>query len=667
MFQALALAALASATLGNAAAESTSAAGWVVLPVEEYRALRAKANPPEAPPPPAPVVEATVTSVEYDLRATSSTATGEARLAIDVFKEGWIRMAVPPGLFVKAARLDGKPTSLVDSDAAKDPRSPAVLLSRTGRSVLTLDLDVPIAAGTGSEALTLPTSRAALTRATLTIPRADVELSADGGLVVDKSEAKDESRFVAVARAGSGLTLSWKRKKDEPRAGLPARLRSTLTEILGLGEEGAQASVVVALEVTQGVATGVELEIPEPFVVSQVVGAAVADWEAARGKLSVRFMDPVEGETAFVVAGEARTPRDGRITVPLLRVPAAEREEGGVAVEVVGAGEITTRDARGLTAADAADLGEIVAGRDSPSLAAFRFRPGDGRLERGLVLDVVRYTPQAVLMANVEEARYQALLTEDGKTLVQALYAIRNNQRSFLKITLPKDATLWSAALGRRAVRPGRTPDGAILLPLEKGRAGEEAPAFLVEIVYLERTAAWVGRGSAGLRMPALDLGISRTALALHHSPRFRVKPQPGPLREAAYAPATSQAFAPPVLVSRQAQEAPAGAQIAGQLMDLAAGVSNVGNLTQLRPRSKSDRASRELALRQQEAARQAADEAQGLVEQFNRQAGYGTRVAGTLPVQVPIPAIGPRLFFVSELTAEGAAPELQLSYERTK
>jgi len=36
----------------------TPAEGWVVLPVEEYRALRERAIPP-APPPPAPPVDAT--------------------------------------------------------------------------------------------------------------------------------------------------------------------------------------------------------------------------------------------------------------------------------------------------------------------------------------------------------------------------------------------------------------------------------------------------------------------------------------------------------------------------------------------------------------------------------------------------------------------------------
>ncbi len=38
-------------------------------------------------------------------------------------------------------------------------------------------------------------------------------------------------------------------------------------------------------------------------------------------------------------------------------------------------------------------------------------------------------------MANIEEARYQVLMSADGKELVQARYAVRNNQRNFVKVT----------------------------------------------------------------------------------------------------------------------------------------------------------------------------------------------------------------------------------------
>jgi hypothetical protein len=144
---------------------------------------------------------------------------------------------------------------------------------------------------------------------------------------------------------------------------------------------------------------------------------------------------------------------------------------------------------------------------------------------------VSRYTPQAVLVANVEEARYEVLCAEDGKLLVRARYAVRNNQRAFLALKLPPQSVLWSAVLAGRPVRPGLAADGAYLLPLQKGRPGENAPTFAVDLFSLQRSSAWSAKGDARVELPAVDLPVSRTGLLVHHSPRFDVEPKPGAFR----------------------------------------------------------------------------------------------------------------------------------------
>src|SRR4029453_8090174 len=327
-------------------------------------------------------------------------------------------------------------------------------------------------------------------------------------------------------------------------------------------------------------------------------------------------------QTSLVVAGETRCPREGRIDAPLVSVAGAERETGGVALEVLGAGEIRRQSEQGLERVDPSDLGGPVAGRDSPSLVAYRRRPQDASAPRTLAVELIRYTPEAVLVANGDEARYQALVSEEGKALVHVRYTVRNNQRAFLALTLPEGAALWSASVAGRPVRPGRGTDGALLLPLRKGRAGEEAPAFAVDVSFLARTAAWGERGRERLALPTLDLPVSRTGLSLHHSPRFRVTPVAGAFREGPQGAPLS------VLVETEAEPARA-------FLD----------------ESKS------------EAAKQVVMEQNQLIERY--QEGRTRRVAGVLPVDVPFPAVGPALSLVSELTAEGTAPGVELDYKR--
>src|SRR6185436_15212143 len=197
-------------------AQATSAEGWVVLPVEEYRALRERANPPP-PLPPAPPVDATLTRVDYDLRVDGESITGRALLLIDVLKAGWTQVQIPAGLMVRDARLDGQRVSLVEGPP------PHVLLARPGRSALTLEIVMPVTAASGAESIAFPPSPSPITRVALTMPKSGVDLTATGGFVAERVETAAESRWTAYGRPNQPLTLSWRRKVDDRRSELPLR------------------------------------------------------------------------------------------------------------------------------------------------------------------------------------------------------------------------------------------------------------------------------------------------------------------------------------------------------------------------------------------------------------------------------------------------------------
>jgi hypothetical protein len=594
--------------------------GWVVLSLDDYRTLRARALP-SPPEPGSPPVDAALTRVDYILRATADTVSGEARLAIDVLKQGWVSVQVPSGLLVRDARLDGQRTALV---AGTPPR---VLISKVGRSTLTLDVVVPLASSAGNDSMTLPASVSALSGVTLIIPRTGVELSVSGGFVAERTESATDNRWVIYGSPGRALGFSWKKKTDDRRAALPLRLRGRITELVTLGEETSQVSASVRVDVTQGLARQIVLSLPADLVVNQVQGATVGDWNQTQGLLTVSFLEPIAADASLLVSAEMRSPREGPVTIPIVRLPAADRETGGIAVDVIGPGEIAERQPRGFDAADASDLGDIVSGRESPSMAAFRFKPLAGTSPRELTITVSRYTAQSVLVANVEEARYDALVSEDGKMLVRARYAVRNNQRSFLGVALPRQSTLWSATLAGRPIRPGLGTSGGLLLPLQKGRTGEDAPTFVVELVYLQRSDAWTNDGDAHIELPAVDLPVSHTGLLLQYSPRFHVEPRPGSFRI----------------------ETDAGPWSAALRMDLPSGLSSIAAATRP-PAGLDPGASKDL---------------QALVDRFQKETGRTT--TGIVPVRVRLPAFGPAIFLAAELTAETRSPMIEFSYKRAK
>ncbi|HEY5028324.1 MAG TPA: hypothetical protein VIK39_07940, partial [Candidatus Angelobacter sp.] len=179
---------------------------------------------------------------------------------------------------------------------------------------------------------------------------------------------------------------------------------------------------------------------------------------------------------------------------------------------------------------------------------------------------------------------------------------------------------------------------GSLLLPLEKSRAGEEAPAFVLEIFYLVRQTAWTDKGKAQLALPAVDLPISRTGLLLYHPPLFKVAPEAGAFRAETYESPMADAF--------RAFDVGVGTAIPLRGSEYGRNSNGIVDLAKSDNRPQSP--------------------TQVLVDAFNSKA-LGGRGAKVLPIRPSFPAFGPSLFFVSELTAENHAPALEFNYQRDK
>ena len=302
----------AASSMGQTAAHSP---GWVVLPVDEYRTLHARAYPIERDPEPPPV-DATLTRVDYDLRIDGELASGRATLTVDVLKDGWVRVPVPAGLLVREARLDGKLVSLVPGAGGKAGSQLSALLSHSGRALLLLDIAIPVASATGEESITLPSTASGVTRASVQLPRQGVDVRLTGGLLSEKSESAPESKWIAYGRGNEPLTFAWRRKTEDHHATQPLRMRGSLTQLLGLGEDSTSINAEVNLEVTQGAARVARIQIPGKVIINQVLGAMVADWEVKASELTVTFLEPVEQTARFVATGETRSLREGEIDIP---------------------------------------------------------------------------------------------------------------------------------------------------------------------------------------------------------------------------------------------------------------------------------------------------------------------------------------------------------------
>src|SRR5258708_32516992 len=103
--------------------------------------------------------------------------------------------------------------------------------------MLTLEGARPIGAGGGEQNFSLPTGSSGITRASVTLPRQDVNVKVSGGLLSEKSQSAAETKWLAYGHGNQPLTFTWRRKTEDHHADLPLRLPGSLTHMPALGAD----------------------------------------------------------------------------------------------------------------------------------------------------------------------------------------------------------------------------------------------------------------------------------------------------------------------------------------------------------------------------------------------------------------------------------------------
>ncbi|HET7287445.1 MAG TPA: hypothetical protein VFI71_08245, partial [Pyrinomonadaceae bacterium] len=158
---------------------------------------------------------------------------------------------------------------------------------------------------------------------------------------------------------------------------------------------------------------------------------------------------------------------------------------------------------------------------------------------------------------------------------------------------------------------------------LEKTRSGEEAPAFVVEVSYLDRAASWTDKGRARVSLVAVDLPISKSHVLLHHPPLFRVTPAAGTFRVANYTSPES-----PALRSESSPGATEQQRAEGEL------TPDQSDMKQLIAKIRTKRSA---------------------------------QPSRNLPLRVVFPHFGPSIYLVSELTGENQTPAVEVDFQRER
>ena len=191
----------------------------------------------------------------------------------------------------------------------------------------------------------------------------------------------------------------------------------------------------------------------------------------------------------------------GKVSLPKLKALNVERESGyyclGPRTNVEIKPDLTS-------AASQIDIKELpqdkIKGIDVPLVLAFKYV----KHPYNIVVDIKKHDDVSVLVAIAESAKITSVLTKEGQIMHHALYTIKNRQKQYLNVTLPKDANIMSTFVNNKPVKAGKTKEGTILIPLEKFQDKESI--YPIEIVYETKRSKLKFFGGLKLTQPQLDI-----------------------------------------------------------------------------------------------------------------------------------------------------------------
>ncbi|HPO15957.1 MAG TPA: hypothetical protein PLI09_21140 [Candidatus Hydrogenedentes bacterium] len=124
--------------------------------------------------------------------------------------------------------------------------------------------------------------------------------------------------------------------------------------------------------------------------------------------------------------------------------------------------------------------------------------------------------------AAVDEARYECVLTGNGRLAIHAVYLVRNNQKEFMRAEIGPDTEIRTAAVSGKMLYFGLNSElkkeaGVLLIPLIlPGETGAEAGSSRVEFYYSPYVPCglkWFDTNR--FTLPAIDVPVKKVSMEL--------------------------------------------------------------------------------------------------------------------------------------------------------
>lgn len=440
------------------------AAVSIALPFDELKKLLGAADAPKDVPAPENVLFGPAV---YTLDVVDKQATLTVEIDLTLPNPRWVLVPLGSGRGATEVTFDGKPAALVRRN-----ETVSVLIDARNANAgkLRMTAQAPVTTQGGVTGVTLPLIPAApMAQLKGKINAPNVVVKVPGAAAVKIDGAAPATTFTASALPqADSIAVQW-----AARDARPARVTAQHTAHIAIDRGVIRYAVAIEYDIARSPVESVKLQLPEGVDVKRLAGDMVADVSAidenAKPRVfTLQLKEPVQGTLRVLAEYEQRLSE--KDLSPALALPTAldvSAEQGFVGIEIRGNYDVTP-DAKGADRIDVAQLPESLwrAAR-SPLRFGFRF----DKFNPALSVALRPLQDLDVLVAMSDYSEVATTVTPEGKVITKMIMIVRNNQKAHLRVSLPKDATLWSAFVDDRPVTPAKDEKGDVLIPLRKSQA----------------------------------------------------------------------------------------------------------------------------------------------------------------------------------------------------
>lgn len=484
--------------------------GSVTLPWSDFKTLYEKGKAPPTPPEQAPLAFA-LSEVDLNGRLVDDSVVFKGTYHVNILREGWVVVPILPiSVALTSVRIGKEDASIFVQNGWYQ-----LITRKAGSLELSVEFVVSAWESAGQSGFAFQAPEVASLSLEVAVPSTDPVAFKVPGAGQSTTTGGEGEQILKAALAYTGnLSVSWQRKLPEAVTSQTPRLYVEQKTLVGVGEGLLACSTALQYTILHTSVDNLMFTLPPEVVILDVKGVGLRDWKVVdvegRHQVSVSLNYKASGSVTLYVDYELPI-RDGnaRVRVPELKVEGVERVKGWIGIDARSTVEVTAGEVVNVSAVDVRELPTDILGRtDHPVLLGYRYRKDGWQIP----LEIRPHEFVGMLVTLVDQAHATTVMTPDGRRMTQIRYAMRNNHAQFLRVSLPKGATLWSASVGGRSAKPAMGDDGKILVPLLRSSAsGGSLSQFEVELTYVEVGQAPdpEGKGGVDASLPLIDVPVT--------------------------------------------------------------------------------------------------------------------------------------------------------------